>query len=49
MVTELHSVLSGAGLESWHCDLFLCRSLYPHCASINPGVQIDTSGFIAEG
>jgi len=33
--------LSGPGSSLGHCVVFLCKTLYSHSASLQPGVQMD--------
>ena len=45
MVSALNSGLSDPGSSpGWgHCVVFLCKTLYPHSASLHPGIQMGTS------
>ena len=47
MVSVLDSGLSGPGLSlgRGHCVVFLGKTLYSHCASLHPGVQMGTSKY----
>ena len=51
MVSALISGSSGPGLRpGWgHCVLFLDKTLYSHCVSLHPGIEMGTGEFNAGG
>ena len=51
MVSVLDSRLNGpgSGPGRWHCLVFLGKTLYPHSASLQTGVQMGTGEMNAEG